>query len=605
MTETERCAGIIFVSSRGNALFLKRSDHGDYAGIWGLPGGHLRPSETHKQAARREAREEVGQCPKGQLIEVNRQITEVEGDDQTATRTVDYTTFIQEIDYEFIPQLNKEHDEFLWAPLFDQPQPIHPGLANTIEKMNMDELGIAKLMMQGLTTSPQKYGSFWLFDIRITGTGLSYRAGLDEFVWRDKSLYLNDEFLQRIGGLPVIFEHPKSNTLNTKEYVERNIGAVFIPYIKDSEIWAIIRVYDEFAAKIMSENILSTSPCVVLTGKDPKFSLDNGGVLLVEGKPRLVDHIAVCFRGVWDKGEAPTGVASVTAGDMIMADEDGKAAALEEARRKDAESKAKKDAEDKEKADAKAKSDADAKAKADAEAKAKADADAGQLIDKTLKCMDSVMSRMDEFEKNEKERADRKAAKRADKQAFKDSLKAKRDADEDEDKKKKEEEKEKADQKAKADAEGDMRKRIADVESRLPKQMTDADYASMADAQVGADKVLLMHGKRAPRPLDGESLSGYRRRLAGTLKEFSPTWKDINLSVISDEAAFENIAKTIYADATEAGLHPVIDDADFLREVVDQDVTGRKITKFVGRPSAWMGQFSSNRRRLVGIRNHS
>jgi hypothetical protein len=389
--------------------------------------------------------------------------------------------------------------------------------------------------------------------------------------------------------------------LNTKEYVERNIGAVFIPYIKDNEIWAIARVYDEFAAKIMSENILSTSPCVVLTGKDPRFSLDNGGVLLIEGKPRLVDHIAVCFRGVWDKGEAPTGVASVTAGDLVMADEDGKAAALEEARRKDAESKAKVDAEAKEKADAETK----AKAKADAEAKEKADADAGQLLDKTLKCMDSVMSRMDAFEKNEKERADRKAAKRADKQARMDAFRATQDADTAQSKKDKEEEKEKADQKAKADAEGEMRKRIADVESRLPKQMTDADYASMADAQVGADRVLLMHGKRAPRPLDGENLSGYRRRLAGTLKEFSPTWKDINLSVISDEAAFENIAKTIYADATEAGLHPVVDDADFLREVVDQDVTGRKISKFVGRPSAWMGQFSSNRRRLVGIRNHS
>jgi 8-oxo-dGTP pyrophosphatase MutT (NUDIX family) len=598
MTEVERCAGIIFVSARGNALFLQRSDHGDYANIWGLPGGHMRPSETHKQAARREAREEVGQCPKGQLVEINRQITEVEGDDQRATRTVDYTTFLQEVEYEFIPQLNKEHNEFLWAPLSDPPQPIHPGLAITLEKMNMDELGIAKLMMQGLITSPQKYGSFFLFDIRITGTGLSYRAGINEFVWRDSSIYLNDEFLQRCNGLPVIFEHPKSNTLNTKEYVERNIGAVFIPYIKDSDVWAIVRVYDEFAAKIMSENVLSTSPCVVLSGNDAKFSLDNGDVLLVEGKPKLLDHIAICFRGVWDKGEEPTGVASVTAGDRIMADEDSKSAALEEARRKDAEDKAKADAE------TKAKADAEAKAKADAE-KAKADAEAGQLLDKTLKCMDSVMSRMDEFEAKEKERADRKAAKRADKQARKDAFRAKQDAEETESEKKKEEEKEKADQKAKADAEGDMRKRIADVEARLPKQMTDADYSAMADAQVAADRVLLMHGKRASRPIDGENLIAYRRRLAGDLKEYSSAWKDINLNVISDEVAFKNIEKTIYADAVEAGLHPVVDSADFLREIVEPDVTGRKISTFVGSPSAWMSQFSTNRRKLVGIRNHS
>jgi hypothetical protein len=148
-----------------------------------------------------------------------------------------------------------------------------------------------------------------------------------------------------------------------------------------------------------------------------------------------------------------------------------------------------------------------------------------------------------------------------------------------------------------------MRKRIADVEARLPKQMTDADYSAMADAQVGADRVLMMHGKRASRPIDGENLIAYRRRLAGDLKEFSPAWKDINLNVISDEVAFKNIEKTIYADAVEAGLHPIIDSADFLREIIEPDVTGRKISTFVGSPSAWMSQFSSNRRKLVGIRN--
>jgi hypothetical protein len=150
-----------------------------------------------------------------------------------------------------------------------------------------------------------------------------------------------------------------------------------------------------------------------------------------------------------------------------------------------------------------------------------------------------------------------------------------------------------------------MRKRIADVEARLPKQMTDADYSAMADAQVGADRVLMMHGKRAPRPLDGENLAAYKRRLAGDLKEYSPAWKDVNLSAIHDEAAFSNIARTIYADAENAGLHPVIESADFLREIVEPDITGRKISTFVGSPSAWMSQFSTNRRKLTGIRNHS
>jgi 8-oxo-dGTP pyrophosphatase MutT (NUDIX family) len=603
MAETERCAGILFVSSRGNGLFLKRSDHGDYAGWWGLPGGHLRPSETHHQAARRECREEIGQCPRGELIEVNRQVTTIEGDDQKHTRTVDYVTYLQNIEYEFIPELNKEHQEFIWAPPGNTPKPLHPGLEITLKKMHSDELGIAELMQQGLVSSPQKYGNMWLFDIRITGTGLSYRSGPKEFVWRDASLYLNERFLKRINGLPVIFEHPKTSTLNTKEYVERNIGSVFIPYIKGDEVWSIVRIYDEFAAKIMSENRLSTSPAVVLSGNDVKVQLEKDeDPILFEGVPRIVDHIAICLLGVWDKGNEPTGVASIAVGDLVMADEDTKAAAMEAARKADVE----KAADAKAKADAeKAKADAEAKAKADA-AKAKADAEAGELLDKTLKCLDSMSARFDAFEEAEKTRQDRKAQKRADKAKAKADAAAKAKADAGEDEKKKEEEKEKADAKAKADAENEVRKRIADVEQRLPKQITDADYAAMADAQVKADRIMLMHDKRAPGPWGGEALLAYRRRLSEGLKEFSPRWKEVNLGVVAaDETAFSNIEQMIYADAEAAGLNPPAPAEGFLREIVDQDRTGRKISTFVGNPSAWMEQFSSGRRRLAGIRNKS
>ena len=63
-----------------------------------------------------------------------------------------------------------------------------------------------------------------------------------------------------------------------------------------------------------------------------KIRLKSGSKLLIEGKPKLLDHIAVCFVGVWDKGNAPSGVSTATAGDLVMADDD-KAAALEAARK--------------------------------------------------------------------------------------------------------------------------------------------------------------------------------------------------------------------------------------------------------------------------------
>lgn len=83
--------------------------------------------------------------------------------------------------------------------------------------MSLDELGIAKAIQTGELTSPQRYGNLLLIAIRITGTGVAYRQSLEEFVWRDPSLYLNPEFLERCNGLSVILEHPEESVLNTEE----------------------------------------------------------------------------------------------------------------------------------------------------------------------------------------------------------------------------------------------------------------------------------------------------------------------------------------------------------------------------------------------------
>lgn len=233
------------------------------------------------------------------------------------------------------------------------------------------------------------------------------------------------------------------------------------------------------------------------------------------------------------------------------------------------------------------------KGKAD---KARMDADAGATLDKILKCVDSMSSRLDALE----------GGKRKDAEGEEEDLengepvpaaadKAKKDAEF-------EAEKEMREDKARKDAEEEVRKRVADLEEKMPKQMSDSDYKEMAEAQEKADKVHSAFGDSAPRPLNGESLVAYRKRLANGLRKHSAAWKDIDLYKL-DSSVLSVAEPQIYADAMNAARNPVDLPDGELRPIVTQDATGRRITSFAGQPRSWMQAFGANRRRVAGIRN--
>lgn len=180
------------------------------------------------------------------------------------------------------------------------------------------EMDIAKAMRDGELLSPQRIGQMWLFDLRVTGTGVSYRQSLDEYVYRPPELYLTDEFLERCNGVPVIFDHPEKGMLDTEEYRQRAIGSLMLPYIPQrnddkhltDEVWSIARIYDGDAAELMQTSHISTSPAVGLNaaGNSRSVTQDDGSTLLIEDKPPILDHLSVCEVGVWDKGGEPRGV---------------------------------------------------------------------------------------------------------------------------------------------------------------------------------------------------------------------------------------------------------------------------------------------------------
>jgi hypothetical protein len=188
----------------------------------------------------------------------------------------------------------------------------------------MDELGVARAIAQGELTSPQKYlNDLLLVAIRITGTGASYRPAKEEYVWRDASIYMNQEFLDRCNGLPVIFDHPKKTMLNTEEFRDRIVGTIFVPYLKPDvkEVWGIAKIFNKHAAELLTTEEMSTSPGVLCLGdKFPVGEDAESKKILIENKPFLLDHIALLIpygkstgAGVWDKGLGLSGVESVDA----------------------------------------------------------------------------------------------------------------------------------------------------------------------------------------------------------------------------------------------------------------------------------------------------
>jgi hypothetical protein len=163
-----------------------------------------------------------------------------------------------------------------------------------------------------------------------------------------------------------------------------------------------------------------------------------------------------------------------------------------------------------------------------------------------------------------------------------DAFPPKKEAKDDDDKKK--------DDAVKTDA-AELRQQIADQSviikrlEALMKPKSDDEHAAFADAQSRADAVFNGFGLRAPRPLEGEALFDYRKRLATKLKAHSARWKSIKLTRLDDET-FAPIEEQIYADAAVAAANPVDLEAGEMRMVARVNPsTGSRENVFYGKES--------------------
>lgn len=107
-----KSAGIIFFAG-DKVLFMKRDSLAPEGGSWDFPGGGMEPDETPKEAARRETREESGFDYDGPLLKVKKMSN-------------GYVAYAALLDEPFVPVLNDEHTEYVWATFDDLPEPLHP-----------------------------------------------------------------------------------------------------------------------------------------------------------------------------------------------------------------------------------------------------------------------------------------------------------------------------------------------------------------------------------------------------------------------------------------------------------------------------------------------
>lgn len=118
------CGALVYCTSTDRYLFLLRN-MGRYTNTWGIVGGKVDAKENIKQALIREIAEELGgEIQDAQYISVDKY--------ESKNKEFAYYTFLVKVEEEFIPVLNQEHKGYCWVNLQDLPQPIHPGLAMTI-----------------------------------------------------------------------------------------------------------------------------------------------------------------------------------------------------------------------------------------------------------------------------------------------------------------------------------------------------------------------------------------------------------------------------------------------------------------------------------------
>ena len=174
----------------------------------------------------------------------------------------------------------------------------------------------------------------------------------------------------------------------------------------------------------------------------------------------------------------------------------------------------------------------------------------------------------------------------------------------DADEKEKDEEKEKS--YADSATVNELKQQIAELKRKMPRQRTSDEYDELAKAQIKAEEVYTAFGDSASkcRPMDGETVKGYRIRMANGLKKHCAKFAKTDLASLDGEV-LTFVEETIYADSMAVAMSPVTKSGGMPRAVVTRE-GGRERTEWVGGdPGAVFAPFRMKPRNYIASRDHT
>ena len=413
--------------------------------------------------------------------------------------------------------------------------------------------------------------------------------------------WLSTNFVERCAALPVIWVHPEpGKSLDSEKFRKDNVGSIWMPYVKTDEVWGIAKIYDEPAAQAILNTPMSTSPGVTPPQGAKAIPLESGHKVLDEPLPRILDHLAICELGVWDKGGPPEGIRidALDRKDETVTEEEKKAL-------------------EKERDDARARADAAEKERDDAKKRA----DEMEMADKARKDAEEAeeKKREDKSKRDAAEKEKMDAAKRdsrKDRHSKHDGIDkgevldcAKCDAEE------KAEEEEREDKKRK-----DAAAKVAEVEANagmddIKDSVTIKHMQAQIDALTAAakplehdaadkiaaafhraDSVFGMFGERAPQHMPGELPKRYDARLASALQKLLPETSRYKTAVFNDslpEQAFGLMRDELDKELLTEAKSPTRNDAVAERLIprITRDELGRTRTEYHGSSRLGLGLF--------------